>query len=52
MANEGLCADLYSLVTACEDVRDGHRKALTSNEIVRLCDDLRRAIERLAAAED
>jgi len=53
MANEGLIDDLNSLIVVAEDIRDGRRtEPFTPEEAYRLCNELRRAVERLSMQED
>jgi hypothetical protein len=52
MADEGSPHDLTSLLVIAEDIRDGKRsEPFTSDEIYRLCDELKRAIALLGADE-
>jgi hypothetical protein len=52
MAAEGLTHDLTSLLVIAEDIRDGRRsEPLTNEELVRLCNELKRAIALLGADE-
>jgi len=48
MENDGLVSDLSSLVILAEEVRDGERDSFPIEVIPRLCNELRRAIERLS----
>jgi hypothetical protein len=52
MADEGSTHDLTSLLVIAEDIRDGTRsEPFTSDEIYRLCNELKRAIALLGADE-
>lgn len=52
MPHEGSTHDLTSLLVIAEDIRDGKRAdPFTSDEIYRLCDELKRAIALLGADE-
>jgi hypothetical protein len=52
MADEGVTHDLTALLVIAEDLRDGRRsEPLTNDELVRLCNELKRAIALLGADE-
>jgi hypothetical protein len=52
MADEGLTHDLTSLLVIAEDIRDGRRtEPFTGDELIRLCNELARAVALLGADE-
>ena len=52
MAREEVTDELCSLVVVAEDIRDGRRhEPFSHDEIVRLCNELRRAIAILSSEE-
>jgi hypothetical protein len=52
MADEGITHDLTSLLVIVEDMRDGRRtEPLTHEDLVRLCNELKRAIALLGSDE-
>jgi hypothetical protein len=52
MADGDFTHDLNSLLVIVEDMRDGRRtEPLTNEELVRLCNELKRAIALLGADE-
>lgn len=52
MADEGATHDLTSLLVIAEDIRDGRRtEPFTNDELVRLCNELKRAIALLGSDE-